>query len=127
MTTAAKPFPLEWSLEDLLKHLGGISAGRVRLSPTPGTAVEQDVLHVRLEQGKLCELIDGVLVEKTMGFVESRLAVWIGHLLQKHLGDDDDTTEIAGADGALRLMPGLVRIPDLCVIRVDRLPDRSVI
>ena len=49
---------------DLLDRLGGIPADRVRLDPPPGTATWEDVGRVRRETDRLCELIDGVLVEK---------------------------------------------------------------
>lgn len=39
---------------------------RVLLRPVPGEATEDDLLH----NPRLCELIDGVLVEKTMGWWE---------------------------------------------------------
>ncbi len=56
---------------DLLHRLGGIPASRVRLVPTPGTATEKDVIAVHDRTNRLCELVDGVLVEKVMGFDES--------------------------------------------------------
>jgi hypothetical protein len=56
------------TVADLLERLGGIPARRVRLRPTPGTATEQDVIEVHDREKKLCELVDGVLVEKVMGF-----------------------------------------------------------
>src|SRR5262249_47227429 len=33
---------------------------------------------------------------------------------------------LSGADGAMRFMPGLVRIPDVSFIRWDRFPDRRI-
>jgi hypothetical protein len=62
------------TLADLLDYLGGIAPERVRLHPAPGTATEDDVLSVHDREGRLCELVDGVLVEKAMGFRESLLA-----------------------------------------------------
>ena len=35
----------------------------------------QDVIEIEQCEGKLCELIDGVLVEKCMGYGESALTV----------------------------------------------------
>src|SRR5436190_12285637 len=115
-------FPAQWSLADLLHHLGDIPAERVRLRPAPGTAVEADVTNVHETEGRLCELIDGVLVEKTMGYQESKLAMWIGHLIQSFL-DEHDLGELTGADGAMRLMPGMVRIPDVAFISNERLQN----
>ena len=68
------PGPIE-TLADLLRQLGGISPERVRFRPLPGTATERDVLDVQTREGRLCELVDGVLVEKGIGFRESFLAM----------------------------------------------------
>ena len=62
------------SIGDLLERLGGVSPSRVRLRPWPGTATEADVIAIEARENRLCELIDGVLVEKGMGYTESRLA-----------------------------------------------------
>jgi hypothetical protein len=59
------------TLADLLASLGGISAARVRLRPFPGTATERDVIAIHDRENRLCELVDGTLVEKVMGFDES--------------------------------------------------------
>jgi hypothetical protein len=62
------------TLADLLEHLGGIHPNRVRFRPAPGTATEKDVLAIHDREGRLYELVDGVLVEKAMGWSESLLA-----------------------------------------------------
>ncbi len=77
MTTVATPptnrppavAPIQ-TLADLMERLGGVPLERIRFHPAPGTAVEQDVLEAE-KQGLLCELVDGVLVEKAMGYSES--------------------------------------------------------
>ncbi len=50
------------------------STDRIRFQPSPGTTTVQDVIDVQRREGKLCELIEGVLVEKTVRYSESRLA-----------------------------------------------------
>src|SRR5438094_8960951 len=62
------------TMADLLERLGGISPARVRMSPPPGTATEKDVMEIECREDRLFELVDGVLVEKAMGFKESMLA-----------------------------------------------------
>ena len=47
------------TLGDLLDRLGGIPADRVRYSPLPGTATEQDVIDIEARENRLCELVDG--------------------------------------------------------------------
>ncbi len=109
------------TVADLLHRLGGISAKRVRLVPTPGTATEKDVIKVHDRTNRLCELVDGVLVEKVMGFDESRFAVFLITYLGAFLNSHDRGT-IVGADGMVRLFPGLVRIPDVAFISWKRFP-----
>ncbi len=108
---------------DLLQRLGGIPAGRVRLSPTPGTATEKDVIAVLDREDRLCELVEGTLVEKPMGYEESEIAglILIGMSIfvrPRKLGI------VTGADGTIRLFAGLVRIPDVAFASWDRFPGR---
>jgi Uma2 family endonuclease len=110
-------------MADLLDHFGGIAPQRIRLHPPPGRATERDVTAINDREDRLYELLDGVLVEKVMGFPESALTLWLAHLLQQFL-DQHDLGVLAGPDGAVKLMPGLVRIPDISFISWDRLPGR---
>jgi Uma2 family endonuclease len=109
---------------DLLEQLGGISPHRVRLRPPPGRATEKDLLDVLNHTNRLCELVDGVLVEKVMGYPESTLACQLIKLLGNFL-DRHDLGNLAGMDGTLRLMPKLVRIPDVSFVRWEKLPSRQ--
>ena len=59
------------TLADLLRRLGGVPPDRVRFNPLPGFATEADVLELAERDGIFCELIDGVLVKKAIGFRES--------------------------------------------------------
>jgi Uma2 family endonuclease len=113
------------TVAELLKKLGGIPAERVQLDPPPGTATEKDVLEIERREGRICELVDGVLVEKAMGFAESSLAFRIGFFLQLFL-EQHKLGLLAGADGTLRLWPGLVRIPDVSFISWNQLPNRKI-
>ena len=111
------------TIADLLADLGDIPPHRVLLRPSPGTATEQDVIAIRARSRRLCELVDGVLVEKAVGYAESALAA----LLVGYLGSflrQNDLGFIAGPNGAFRLMPGLMRIPDVSFVSWDRLPSR---
>ena len=72
MATATDVPPLaERTLADLLEELGEVPPSRILLTPAPGTATEQDVLEAERRTGCAPELIDGVLVEKTVGYPES--------------------------------------------------------
>jgi Uma2 family endonuclease len=91
------------------------------MRPLPGTATEADVIAIHAREKRLCELVDGVLVEKPMGYEESRLASEIIVVLVIYLRAHDLGT-VAGEAGMLRLLPGLVRIPDVSYVSWARLP-----
>ncbi len=74
MATTAAPPPTIRTLADLHERLGGIPLHRIRYHPAPGTDTEADVLVHPHGEKRLCELVDGVLVEKPMGYYESRWA-----------------------------------------------------
>ena len=124
-TTVVPTIPAEWTLADLHDRLGGIPLERIRVVPPLGTASEEDVLQSKRRFGRICELIDGVLVEKTMGLFESHLAVVVGYFIQTFL-ETHNLGIVAGADGPLRLLPGQVRIPDVCFVSWERLPGRKL-
>jgi Uma2 family endonuclease len=104
--------------------LGQVPFERIVFDPWPGTATESDIIRLDDHEDRLCELIDGTLVEKSRGFEESLLAMRIGYLLMsfvvpRKLGI------ISGEAGMMRLFPGRVRIPDVAFVSFDRLPDRK--
>jgi Uma2 family endonuclease len=112
------------TLADLQRRLGGISLERIWFHPAPGTATEKDVIAAEARENRLCELVDGTLVEKAMGFEEARLASELAHLVKSYL-DRNDLGICVGADGMMRIAPGLVRIPDVSFITWERLPSRE--
>src|SRR5262245_57447915 len=98
------------TVADLVERLGQIPAHRIRLDPPPGRATEKDVLRLLDHENRLFELVDGVLVEKSMGMLEACLAsdlIW----LLKSFVEERDLGIVPGADGTVRLLQGLVRIP----------------
>jgi Uma2 family endonuclease len=117
-----KTHPTEWTVADLQRRFGPISFSRIRQNPAPGTATEDDVLWLNDHEDRHYELVDGILVEKTVGFEESWLAVSLSSLLvafvsPKNLG------LVTGEGGTIRLAQGLVRIPDVAFVSWDRIPD----
>lgn len=112
-----------WTATDLVTRLGAIPLDRVRTNPPPGLATERDVIEIHDRENRLCELLDGSLLEKTMGSYESYLAVLICQVLVEFV-QKRDLGIVLGADGMLRLAPGLVRIPDVSFIAWERLPGR---
>jgi Uma2 family endonuclease len=111
-------------LADALKGLGGISPRRIRFNPPPGTATERDLLRVVERENRPCELVDGVLVEKPMGMLESLLAMDLGRLLGNFV-TENDLGIVSGEAGMHKLLKGLVRAPDLSFISWTQLPTRE--
>src|SRR5438132_697765 len=111
MSRTSSPLAME-SFTDLLERIGDVPLDRIRMPPAPGTATEADVL-VALEgpNKRICELVEGVLVEKSMGTREGLLAGIILHLFWNFL-EEHKLGKAFGADAAMRMLPGLVRIPD---------------
>src|SRR5258708_28720686 len=109
------------NLEELLESLGGISPRRVRMHPPPGTATEKDLLKILDHTNVICELVDGVLVEKAVGYGEGFLAMDLVRLLGAFL-DQNDLGDLGGADATMRLMPHLVRMPDISFVRWAQYP-----
>jgi prepilin-type N-terminal cleavage/methylation domain-containing protein len=113
------------TVAELLHRLGDVPANRVRLRPLPGQAGERDVLEAHDREGRLCELVEGTLVEKVLGIRESMLAAWLIRLLG-HFLDGNDLGELTAPGGALRLLSGLVRIPEVAFVRREKLPGGQV-
>jgi Uma2 family endonuclease len=112
MSVAAPSLSDVKTIGDLLDRLGAIPADRVRFHPTPGSAVEQDLLDLDAHGDSCCELVDGTLVEKGMGLEESILAGAIlsavrAFVIPRNLG------LVAGEASMFRLFPGCIRLPDV--------------
>ncbi len=113
------------TLQDLLENLGNIPLFRVRMDPPPGLATEADVLDAERKHNRLCELVDGVLVEKGMGYGESVLAGALIEILRRFV-KPRKLGVVSAPDGMIRLFAGLIRIPDVSFASWDRFPDRKV-
>lgn len=114
------------TVADLLERLGDVPPHRVRMKPYPGTATEQDVIAAEAATDKrLCELIDGTLVEKDMGQYESRLAIVLAYFIETYL-DTHDLGVCFGEAAMLRIVPGRVRLPDVSFVSWDKLPNHEL-
>ena len=114
-----------WTAVDLVQRFGAIPISRLRGEPAPGSASEEDVVRIHDREGRLYELIDRTLVEKTMGTYESYVALCIARILA-NFAIAHDLGIVLGADGMVRLAPGLVRIPDVSFVSWARLPGRKI-
>jgi len=121
-TTAPTSWPPDvWTMADFHRHLGDVPPERIRMIPLPGTATVEDAVKSESGGRMVCELIDGTLVEKTMGFMESRVAIAVAYLIESYL-DHNPLGIVAGPDGMLRIFPDQVRIPDVSFVRWEQFP-----
>jgi Uma2 family endonuclease len=126
MNDAPLAQPDSWTVADLADRFGlPMPLSRIRFTPTPGTATEQDVQELHDRENRLYELVDGVLVEKAMGFRESILAGALIQLLRNFLAGNR-LGVVTAPDGMMRLAPRLVRIPDVAFLSWDRFPNRQI-
>lgn len=100
--------------------LGDVPLERIVFDPWPGTATEADVIRLDDHEDRLCELVEGTLVEKTMGYEESLIALRIGYLLMTFV-DPRKLGLVSGADGMMKILRR-VRIPDVAFVSKSRLP-----
>jgi Uma2 family endonuclease len=120
----SRPRPRHENIAELLHALGDIPPDRVRLDPSPGTATKRDLLLVH-DRNRLCELIDGTLVEKAMGSPESFIALEIVFALRTYLVHHD-IGFLYGADGLIQVRPWRVRGPDVSFTSWLKRPERTV-
>ncbi len=110
------------TLADLLQSLGDIAPDRVRFRPAPGTATKQDLLALEGMSDRIYELIDGVLVEKPMGYYESVVAATIVHILKSFIAAGK-LGLVSGSDGGMEFWQGLIRMPDVAYAARERFPQ----
>lgn len=113
---------IDWTVADLHQRFGPMRLSRICFEPPPGRATEEDIDDLEQRTNRLFELVDGALVEKTMGSYESLVGgevyARLREFVRRHrLG------WVLPSDGMLRLWPGRVRIPDACFISREQTPD----
>jgi Uma2 family endonuclease len=104
-----------------LAALGNVPPDRIIFDPWPGTATEADLLRFVENEKRLCELIDGTLVEKPVGYLEALLAMRLGAILTA-FADKHDLGFVSGPDTTLRMESGRVRLPDVAFVSKARFP-----
>ena len=114
-----------WTASEVIAHFGDIPIARIRTSPSPGEATEADVIELHERHDRLYELIDGTLVEKTMGWKEAELAIIIATMLRNFVSANR-LGKVFGPDGMFRLEPEQIRIPDVAFISKQRFAGRTV-
>ena len=114
------------TIADVQERLGHVPESRILSFPAPGTATVQDLLDSSITKGRPCELVDGILVEKSMGWFEGSLGLWIGTLINLYLMENNIGLT-SGSDGMVRFKLDLVRMPDVSFIRWDNVEDTDEI
>ncbi len=113
-----------WTVADLYRRFGPIPFERIRQNPPPGCGTVADVVRLNDHEDRLYELVDGILVEKTVGYEESFIAGEILAIL-KNFVERRKLGLVAGEGGMMKLDIDLVRIPDVSFVSWDRVPGRK--
>jgi len=122
---AEKPLANLEYLAEVLDRLGNVPLERIRFGSSFGSATEEDVLRLLDGDDKhICELIDGVLVEKPMGLKESMIATVVIQHINNFL-DEQDLGFAFSPDAPIRIRPGRIRFPDTGFISWKRLPNEE--
>lgn len=118
----AKPHRLLRNFAELHERLGEVPLERIRIEPYPGSATEADLVVA----GKpICELIDGVLVEKPVGAMES----FLGSMLLAEIANVVKAGKLGvvlGEAGFIRFNEDLIRAPDVTFIPWKNFPDKKL-
>jgi Uma2 family endonuclease len=114
-----------WTVADLYRRFGAIAFERIRQDPPPGYGTVEDVDWLNNHEDRLYELVDGILVAKTMGLQESNIAVKILTRLNNFV-EPRELGMVAGEAGTIQLAVNLVRIPDFAFFSSERLPGGEV-
>jgi Uma2 family endonuclease len=104
-----------------LAELGNVPLDRIVFDPLPGTATEADLLRFVEQDNRLCELIDGTLVEKPVGYWEGIIAINLATVLANFV-NPRGLGAVSGPDSTMRMRSGRVRLPDVAFVSKDRLP-----
>ena len=121
----SRPERKTWTVADLYRRFGPIPFERIRQNPPPGSGTVDDVDRLNNHEDRLYELVDGILVEKTVGLEESFVSLNIGTLLNNFVRPQG-LGVVAGDAGTIQIDINLVRIPDVSFISWERLPGGEI-
>ena len=110
---------------ELVHRLGDIPLERIRRQPPPGTATLKDVIECESKQNCLCELVDGVLVEKAMGYGEGTIEGALCEALRAY-NRMHKLGKVTSATSMHQIVPDLVRLPDVALAFWRRYPGGRV-
>ena len=90
---------------------GQVPLERIVTKPAPGTATIDDAVYSKERLNLSCELVDGILVAKPMGYYESKVAGVVIYAFHQYL-ETNPIGEVVGGDGPCETTPDHVRKPD---------------
>lgn len=117
--------PSDPTIRVLLDNVGDIPLSRIRTLSNNGEEPLETIVNLEAKEDRLYELINGVLVEKVMGFLEGQIATFIASYLTIYV-EKNDLGIVAGADGLMQIRTGQVRIPDVSYVSWNRLPSKTL-
>ncbi|HEX8341146.1 MAG TPA: Uma2 family endonuclease [Tepidisphaeraceae bacterium] len=124
--TPTSPYRTAADLDRLRADLGDVPPERIRLTPPPGTATEDDCVRtVESKTGGLVELVAGTLVEKPVGYREAMLAAEIVFHIQQFVRTNR-LGIVLPPDGMHRMTQGNVREPDVSFTAWGDMPGRQL-
>ena len=112
------------TLADLRERLGGIALERIWFHPRRERPRKRTSYTPRPEKTGFASWSTEHWWRKRRGLTSLRVAIELAYLVKSYL-EREDLGICVGADGIMRIAPGLVRIPDLSFISWDRLPGRE--
>ncbi|MFI5461141.1 MAG: Uma2 family endonuclease [Isosphaerales bacterium] len=123
--TIKKPQRKTWTLADLHRRFGPMPFERIRQNPPPGSGTVDDVVRLNDHEDRLCELVDGILVQKTAGLRESIIAGNILTILNVFV-QPRGLGLVAGEAGTIQLDINLVRISDVSFFSLEHIPGGEI-
>jgi Uma2 family endonuclease len=123
LTVAAPGAPPK--LAEIVHRLGDIPLDRIWAEPPPGTATVPDLLECEAKYGCLCELVDGVIVEKAMAYREGMIEAAIITAMVLY-NQSRKLGKITTGSAMHQLKPSLVRLPDVAFTFWNRYPGGRV-
>jgi Uma2 family endonuclease len=112
------------NMAEIWFRAGQVPMERIIMRPTPGTATLDDAVKSKDTLNVSCELVDGILVAKTMGYFESKIALALAFFIQQYL-EKHPIGEVAGADGPCETLPNHARKPDVSFTSFARIRSQS--
>ncbi len=98
---------------------GDIPLDRIVLDPAPGTATAEDIDRVKRNTGRVCELIDGTLIERAVSAETDLMGFKLGALLLAFV-ESRGLGWVLGGQGFLRLSGSRVRAADVAFVRYEQ-------